>query len=271
MEVREYAQSERSVLIEFLARDPTSNLFALDLLSRANPFVRVWAAHGSTSSAIQATALVIADGRLLVPSGTPEGCERLGAHLQSDLEVRRIIGPEASTIAFWDAHGRPQARLNREHRLLELTPASFRDGATSGLHLAQPADVGEVLTVAAAMHEEELGSSPMQRDPVGFEKNIKNRIRRGRTFVDRIDGVLAFKVDIGSDCEFGAQLEGVYTLPALRSRGLASRGLRTLCRALLDRRPRVTLHVHAANQAARRAYENVGFVDVETFRLISMD
>jgi predicted GNAT family acetyltransferase len=118
------------------------------------------------------------------------------------------------------------------------------------------------------MRFEELGDDPLQSNPAGFRLRVLDRIQAGASWLVRDADGIAFKVDVGTHCSLGAQLEGVYTRPDRRGQGLASRSLRALCRSLLGSVPRVTLHVWERNAAAVACYRGIGFVDHAPYRVV---
>ena len=62
------------------------------------------------------------------------------------------------------------------------------------------------------------------------------------------------------------QLQQVWVDPTVRGRGYAQRGMRDLCRLLLERVPAVCLFVRAENAPAIRVYENVGMRHTISYR-----
>ena len=64
------------------------------------------------------------------------------------------------------------------------------------------------------------------------------------------------------------QIQQVWVDPSVRGRGYAQRGMRDLCRMLLDRVPRVCLFVRPENAPAIRVYEAVGMRRVLAYRSV---
>ena len=62
------------------------------------------------------------------------------------------------------------------------------------------------------------------------------------------------------------QLQQVWVDPRVRGQGYAQRGMRDLCRLLLERVPAVCLFVRAENASAIRVYENVGMRHTISYR-----
>ena len=79
-------------------------------------------------------------------------------------------------------------------------------------------------------------------------------------------GDLTCKLDIGSRGPYGVVVEGVYTFPEVRGRGLAS-GLVATVAARADA-PLVCLHVAADNLPAVRAYRSAGMAELGDCHLL---
>lgn len=268
MLVLELDRRHRLELERHLARSVCTNLFQLDLLEHDSKLARFFVAHDA-QDLISATVVLVGGGRLAVPEGDPEGVSKVALELAERFDIQRIIGHETAATALHETLSIESPRLDRIHRLMQIRALAEGPPSTNRLEIASGADLEELLELGAAMHKEELGVDPRDEDPDAFERNVNSRIKKGRTFVIRAAEEIVFKADVGSDCSHGAQLEGVYTRPAWRGRGLATAGLGTIVQRLLARRARVTLHVYEQNQAAVRAYTKVGFQDAGRLRLIS--
>ncbi len=64
------------------------------------------------------------------------------------------------------------------------------------------------------------------------------------------------------------QIQQVWVDPEARGRGFAARGLRDLCRLLLETTPNVTLFVRSENAPAIALYEAVGMRKTLEYRSI---
>ncbi len=84
-------------------------------------------------------------------------------------------------------------------------------------------------------------------------------VERDRWWVGESDGQLCFFCSIGPWCDRTAQLQGVWTPPELRRRGLATGALAAICDRLLEFSPTLSLHVNDFNQPAIALYRRVGF------------
>ena len=66
-----------------------------------------------------------------------------------------------------------------------------------------------------------------------------------------------------------AQVQGVWTAPEWRGRGIASTGMAAVIRDTLKRvAPSVSLYVNDYNGPARRVYQRCGFEQVGTFATV---
>jgi uncharacterized protein len=92
------------------------------------------------------------------------------------------------------------------------------------------------------------------------------QIEDGRSWLWREDGTILFKAEASAWTPRAVQLQQVWVDPAVRNRHNAQRGLRDLCRLLLERVPVVCLFVRAENAPAIRVYEAIGMRQVGSYR-----
>jgi predicted GNAT family acetyltransferase len=93
-------------------------------------------------------------------------------------------------------------------------------------------------------------------------------IDRGWWWRARVDGRLAFMCNVGSASPYTAQIQGVWTPPAMRGKGFATLALTAICAALLDEHHTLCLYVNDFNASAIALYERVGFERVGEFQTI---
>jgi hypothetical protein len=77
-----------------------------------------------------------------------------------------------------------------------------------------------------------------------------------------VDNELRFQCNIGARTPVTAQIQGVWTPPALRGRGYATLALAATARRLLASNPTVSLYVNDFNTEAIALYERIGFTRV---------
>ncbi len=221
-----------------------------------------------------------------------EGGELLGFHGSSGLAgvaffgsrgnliliMRDVISPEnvaraisASGIAWRIVLGPPESVAAIERRE-ENPPLVFRSqiyyaaapqdvaetSMCEGVRLAVKRDLAELVKAALDLNRTDLNMNPRKVFKPWLKESIKRRISEERVWVIGSSGKLLAKLDVGSVGPAGMMVEGVYTSPDARGRGLASGLVAAVARQSADRYPLVCLHVGADNAPARRAYERAG-------------
>jgi hypothetical protein len=203
-------------------------------------------------------------GANVVPSG--QGCARFATETVRG-GPRMIIGEETAVGELWEVvRGRlPEPRDDRPGQpvyVIDDPP----DAGDTGLRDATLDDLELLLPACAAAHHEELGVDPLRRDPAGFRWRTRAQIEEGRSWLWEEDGRILFKAEASAWTPAAVQLQQVWVDPAARNRGNAKRGLRDLCRRLLERVPSVCLFVRPENAAAIRVYDAVGMRRTITYR-----
>jgi ribosomal protein S18 acetylase RimI-like enzyme len=205
-------------------------------------------------------------GANLVPSGA--GCAAF-ADVAARGQSRMIIGEAHAVGELWDAarDALPPAREDRPgqpvYAITELPPAG-----DTALRLATPRDVDRLLPACAAAHHLELGINPLERDPDGFRWRTLAQVDEGRSWLWLEDGVIRFKAEASAWTPTTVQIQQVWVDPESRGRGDGSRGLRDLCRLLLETTPTVTLFVRRDNAPAIALYDAIGMRRVLEYRSV---
>ena len=118
----------------------------------------------------------------------------------------------------------------------------------------------------ATAHREEIGIDPLARDPDSFRWRTRAQIEEGRSWLWEEGGAILFKAEASAWTPSAVQLQQVWVDPSARGRGNAQRGMRDLCRLLLERVPTVCLFVRPENAPAIRVYEKVGMRRTISYR-----
>lgn len=143
--------------------------------------------------------------------------------------------------------------LVRESRRVRVSPP------TGGrLRPASANDLDALVEIARASLREEERPDPGEVDPHGFRRWVRTRLPRARVL--DVGGKVAF-VGYADVCRVeGWLVQGVYTMPHLRGRGLAAAGMSALVdEALEDGADHVQLTVIDGNEPALRLYRGLGF------------
>jgi GNAT superfamily N-acetyltransferase len=252
---------ELDQVLTFCALDPVERVFLEDIARRGiGRFTAVEAERGGALSALCHV------GTNVVPSGRDCG---VFAPAVLEGRARMVIGEERAVGELWEAaqDGLPRPRENRPGQPVYELRSPPESGET-GLRAATAADFDTLLPACAATHLEELGIDPLARDADGFSWRTRTQIDEGRSWLWEEDGVIRFKAEASAWTPAAVQLQQVWVDPAARGRGYAQRGMRDLCRLLLERTPVVCLFVRPENAPALRVYEAVGMSRTISYRSV---
>lgn len=180
---------------------------------------------------------------------------------------RMIVGPRRVVQWYWEIvkawHAPP--RIVRERQpLLAVTAQTLQmQHGTVRVRRARRAESEAIAKHSAQMIDQELGYNP--RHFPDFTENVRRMIDRGLWWVGIHDGRLCFVCNAGPFSEKTLQLQGIWTPPALRRRGLAAAALSGICAQLLQSFPSLSLYVNDFNTAALALYARLGFTTVGEF------
>jgi uncharacterized protein len=250
-------EPELDEILSFCREDPVERVFLEDIARRGLGRFTALAEDGTIHALCHS-------GANLVPSG--EGCDAF-AELAGDARARMIIGEEQAVTELWDAASRwlPEPREDRPGQPVYVLAEAPAPGET-GLRAALPDDFDLLVPACAAAHREEIGIDPLERDPEGFRWRTRAQIDEGRSWLWIEGGTILFKAEASAWTPEAVQLQQVWVDPSVRNRGYAQRGMRDLCRRLLEQVPRVCLFVRPENAPAIRVYEAIGMKRTITYR-----
>lgn len=141
-----------------------------------------------------------------------------------------------------------------------------RPAGAAEVRAAVPADRDRLVQATLALNHSDLQLDPARVDRRWLYDTIDERIRDGTTRVLGPAGSLDAKLDLGSQGPAGVVVEGVFTFPHARGRGLATALVASALVAAAG--APVFLHVGHFNQPARTAYERAGMAAVGRCRLL---
>lgn len=142
-----------------------------------------------------------------------------------------------------------------------VAPQHVRDD----VRRAQRADRDRLVQATLALNASDLNVDPARVDRRWLRDTIDERIAEGTTHVIGPLGGVHCKLDIGSSGPGGSVIEGVFTFPDERGKGLATGLVATCVRTLGGR---ACLHVGKHNRQARAAYEAAGLREAGGCRLL---
>jgi ribosomal protein S18 acetylase RimI-like enzyme len=244
-------------VLAFCAEEPVERVFLEDIARRGLGRFSALATGGRLSALCHVGANV-------VPSGA--GCAAFVAGVVRG-QPRMIIGEQRAVDDLW-SEAEPLMPTPRDDRpgqpvyVLDDPP----EAGETGLRRATLADLDLLVPACAAAHREEIGIDPLARDPDGFRWRTRMQIEDGRSWLWLEDGVIRFKSEASAWTPSAVQLQQVWVDPQSRDRGDAQRGMRDLCRLLLERVPTVCLFVRPENAVAIHVYEAIGMRRTITYR-----
>lgn len=264
-----------SALKTMLGREPAHNLYLLGILedygvvssNAAAPF----AFYGRLiDGALTAVVFVGGNGGLVVPSASPaQAVTDIASWLVGRARLGSALGEKhAVDVLVQFLSPKPELSMSKSQRLYSVSADDLGPFTNPTLRLATESDVPQLVPMAAAAVREIMGREPLVEDPEGFEQRVRLRVQSRRTYVLEEQGQLVFKLDIGSRSSFGAELEGLYTVPEHRQRGHATLCLGQISRHLLSSLPRLTLRIDDDHRQLATMARKVGYVAGRAQRLV---
>ena len=272
--VRPLGAADLPAFLELVARDPVVNVFAEHRARTTNLEPR-WLG-GEMWGRFHGGDLVAAChvGANLVPvQATEDDARAFGERaLTRSRTVSTIVGPHGAVEVLWntvaEAWGRPrEVRWHQPHLQIDGSPLITPDPA---VRRTVRDDLDELYPACVAMYTEEVGVSPeLGGSAELYRARVTQLISRGWSFARFDEGRLVFKAEVACATQHAAQIQGVYVAPERRGEGLAAAGMAAVVEMVrADVAPAVSLYVNAWNEAAKRAYERVGFGQTAEFSTV---
>ena len=232
-------------------------------LTRAPNTARAWLLSERDHLGRLTGLLYISVTGIMIPALlSDDAVERVGQMVQRNPNLARVVVGERALVGrLWrtlSARG-ARARLSRDQMGYRIERAHARLHDPLALIPASRTHLDQVVQASAAMAREEARDDPFARNPRLFRERIAERLLRGRDFIYAPDDRLRFKSNVASICELAGQIEGIYTLPAYRHRGIGLRGTSAVTQWVLQRAMSAFLLVNEDNHHARRLYERLGY------------
>lgn len=264
--VRRLRAREREAALARLAGAPLQNLLLIDAVHGLGGLSVPGEARCDVLAALEGGSL--AGVASLQPSLAVErgaDPELLAAFLPHLVGVGAGLLKVAAEMAdpIWRALARAGRRaiLDRHETAYALAPgevAAPELPAPTRVRGARAGDLEALVEAARASLREERRPDPFEGDPEGFRRWVAGRISRAT--VVEWEGALRFVGYADVQRSEGWLLQGVYTWPEARRRGLAAAGVAALCRrAAAAGASHVQLAVVEGNAPAEKLYEKLGF------------
>jgi hypothetical protein len=276
--IEQLGPQHTDALRSFLAKDTTHNIYLLGLFEEFGIVPHAGRArfsfHGRLDGKTLTAALFVGGGGgLVVPSASDAGAiAELAESLGSKVRLKATLGEKPAVDALVRILGQnAKPRLSRVQRLFAVSADDLGPFTNPTLRLAKEEDLPRLMPLALGAVRELLERDPLSEDPEGYEARVMQRVRGRRTYVLEENGTLVFKVDIGSRSQHGAELEGLYTLPAERHKGHATLCLGQISRHLLSSLPKLVLRVDEKDESLARIARKVGFLAGRVQRLVLLE
>ncbi len=268
--LRLLSEDDMNGALEFLQRDPLINVYLISRLTEERLFAATQIAVVRYNGAIVLVASLASNIVLAGDPSMPKEITDAAVDLVSDriltrmLPVRAIISPADLVESLWSGlrtriDPPTVVRLNQPIYAIRKR-LDFPELSTARYSTMR--DLDALVPACAAMHKEEVGIDPLDRDAAGYRERIRELVEKKRSVIRVTDGVIASKCEYSAVTAQAVQLMGVWTDPRYRRRGLSRELLREVCGHLFRKGKAVTLFVNDFNVPAIALYESLGFTRI---------
>jgi predicted GNAT family acetyltransferase len=183
-----------------------------------------------------------------------------------------ILGQREQVLDLWRGMetfwGKPRAvRENQPFLMIDRDPVTPKD---SRVRRVVPNELDLLFPACVDMFTEEVGVSPVANGgQTQYRRRVAEVIDGGLAFAVIEDGRVLFKVEVGFTSQNIAQLQGVWVNPSSRGQGLAVPALAAAIVQIRESLTKtVTLYVNDFNIPALKAYNELGFKQLDTFATV---
>jgi uncharacterized protein len=266
--IRILTDTDKPRVLRFLERDPLMNVYLISRILDEGMSLQTQTIEIEQRRRTICVATLSSNVVAAVDPEAPADSRAMALTLLSDRVVRSSIAPraiicEATVVEELWRNLQPRldpptvVRLNQPVYALSENASLPRE--LHRVRYGRIDDLDQLVPACAAMHREEVGIDPLERDAIGYRQRIRELVLRRRSLLMREGGKIAFKTEFSAVTPAAVQLMGVWTVPELRRRGFAQLGLAEICGHLLAQQKVVTLFVNDFNTGAIRLYESLGF------------
>src|SRR2546421_4211878 len=162
-----------------------------------------------------------------------------------------IVGDADAVLDLWD---RLSPHWGHARDVRPCQPLLAVDAPSSvppdpAVRLVRPDEVDVLYPAAVAMYTEEVGISPTADGGDGlYRERVRDLVHCGRAYARIVDGKVVFKAELAVITRHTAQVQGVWTAPEWRGRGIGTAGMAAVVADALRRAaPAVSLYVNDYN------------------------
>jgi len=265
--VKSLSNDDVAAALTFLRRDPLINVYLISRIleerfAPSTQTVEVRHNRDVVLVASLATNIVLAGDRELPQDVTETAIAVIAERILTRmLPVRAIISPAHLVEMLW---ARLRTRLDPPTVVRMNQPVYAMRGRLDYPDLKESRyttmrDLEALVPACAAMHREEVGIDPLDRDAAGYRERVRELVEQERSVILVINGQIAAKCEYSAVTNETVQLMGVWTNPRFRRRGYARALLREVCGHCARKGKTVTLFVNDFNLPAIALYEELGF------------
>ena len=276
VESRLVGLADRETALDFLSRDAVANLFLLDLAARLGTPPSPGETRTKIVGAWRDDEIVGMAGLhptvILDANAGKEAVEAFIPYLER-IKVGLVKSLVPTVDLLWEAFSARSSRrvivdrIEIAYALYEGDWKPIEPISGESARRATDSDLGDLVVAAFESLREEGRPDPFVGDAGGFRHWVRGRVARAR--VVEFAGRVAMVGYADVQRQEGWLLQGIYTWPDYRQRGLASFGVSELCReAFAAGAKHVQLAVVEGNAAAQRLYEGLGFKPFSKLRTI---
>lgn len=264
--LRSLGDSDVREVLAFLNREPLINIYLLsrlldDPIVATSQMVVVRHEGEIVVVASLATNVVLSGHPQTPPARIVTAMDLIANRILAQmLPVRAIISPAHLVEALWQrlrARIDPPTVVRMNQPIYAIAP---RDGfpVLDLARLAVRSDLDQLVPACAAMHREEVGIDPLERDAAGYRERIRELIELERSIIRIEAGEIASKCEFSAVTDVAVQLMGVWSHPKFRRRHLAADLLQEVFGHIFRQGRTVTLFVNDFNTPAVALYESLG-------------
>jgi predicted GNAT family acetyltransferase len=265
--IKSLSNDDVAAALTFLRRDPLINVYLISRIleerfAPSTQTVEVRHNREVVLVASLATNIVVAGDHELPLDVTETAIAVIAERILTRmLPVRAIISPAHLVEMLW---ARLRTRLDPPTVVRMNQPVYAMRGRLDYPDLKESRyttmrDLEALVPACAAMHREEVGIDPLDRDAAGYRERVRELVEQKRSVILVINGQIAAKCEYSAVTNETVQLMGVWTNPRFRRRGYARALLREVCGHCARKGKTVTLFVNDFNLPAIALYEDLGF------------